>query len=78
MMTKSNAGAAEKAGKRRAGAGESADCAAGCHGADEDAGVGVVALHADAVAEDRAAGRPAARIDGDDGDGFSAAAKSRW
>ena len=32
------------------------DGAAGGHRADEDAGVGVVLLHADAVAEDRAAG----------------------
>ena len=48
------------------GARQAADGAAGGHGADEDAGVGVMLLHADAVAEDRAAGDAAAGIDRED------------
>ncbi len=69
------AGGAEEAGEQGTGAGESAGCAARGHGADEDAGIGMVALHADAIAEDRAAGCAAGGIDGDDGDGLSAAAE---
>ncbi len=51
------------------GRGEAAHGAAGGHGTDEDAGVVVVALHADAVAEEGAAGAHAGGVDGDDGDG---------
>ena len=44
------------------GARQAAGGAAGRHGADEDAGIGVVLLHADAVAQDGAAGDAAAGI----------------
>ncbi len=74
MMTKSKP-AARKRREISGGAGESAGRAARGHGADEDAGIGVMPLHADAVAEDRAAGDAAGGIDGDDGDGLSAAAE---
>ena len=48
--------------------GESAERAARRHRADEDAGVERHALHADAIAEQRAAGERRRRIDGDDAD----------
>ena len=48
-----------------------AEIAARGHGADEDAGVGVVGLHADAVAQNRAAGIGAAGVNGDDADGLA-------
>ncbi len=43
------------------------------HGADEDAGVGVMLLHADAVAQNRAAGDAAGGIDRDDRHGLALA-----
>ncbi len=52
-----------------------AGCSARGHGADEDAGVGVMAEHADAVAQDRAAGAPAGGVHRDDGGGASLAAQ---
>ena len=70
-------GGAEQARERGAGARESAGCAARGHGADEDAGIGVMALHADAVAEDRAARGAAGGIDRDDRDCLPAAAHLR-
>ena len=39
--------------------------AASRHGADEDAGVGVMIHHPDAIAEDSAAGERAGRVDGE-------------
>ena len=48
------------------GARQAAEAAARGHGADEDAGVGVVLLHADAVAQNGAAGDAAGGIDRDD------------
>ena len=54
-----------------------AEVAARRHAADEDAGVGDVRLHADAVAEDRAAGVRAGRIDRDDADGLARSAELR-
>ena len=47
---------------------EAAEVAAGRHRADEHAGVGRVVLHADAVAEDRAAAERAGRVDGEHAD----------
>ena len=44
---------------------------AGGHRADEDSGVGVVLLHADAIAQNGAAGGATARVHGEDGDGLS-------
>src|SRR5579864_8705635 len=41
----------------------------GGHAADVDAGIGVMGLHADAIAQDGAAGVRAGGIDGDDADG---------
>ena len=64
------AGGGHQAGEIGGGAGESAHGAAGGHGADEDAGVGVVLLHAYAVAEDGASGEAAGGVDGEDGDRF--------
>ena len=49
---------------------QSAEKSARGHGADEDVRVGGVALHADAVAENRAAGERAGGIHGDDADAF--------
>ena len=56
---------------------EAAEVAARRHAADEDAGVGDVRLHADAIAEDRAAGERAGRIDRDDADGLAATGAAR-
>ena len=56
---------------------QSAEVAARRHAADEDAGVGDVRLHADAIAENRAAGERAGGIDGDDADGLLGAAELR-
>ena len=47
---------------------QAAEMAARGHAADEHAGVAGVRLHADAIAEDRAAGIRAGRIDRDHGD----------
>ena len=47
---------------------ETAERAARRHAADEDVGVGSEVLHADAVAEERAVGERAGRVDGDDAD----------
>jgi hypothetical protein len=60
------------------GAGEAAETAAGGHGADEDAGVGVVLLHADAVAEDGAAADAAGGVDGEDGERLALRGGARW
>src|SRR5450759_4547159 len=51
------AGGVHEAGEIGGGAGESAQGAAGGHGTDEDPRVGVVPLHADAIAQNGAAGR---------------------
>ena len=61
MRTKSLPAASSRRAMSAGGAGQAAERAARGHGADEDAGVGVVLLHADAVAEDGAAGDAAAR-----------------
>ena len=57
------------------GTGEAACRAAGGHGADEDAAIAVMALHADAIAEDRAAGNAAGGIDSENADRLSLAAE---
>ena len=54
---------------------EAAEFATASHGADEDAGVGMMLLHADAVAEDGAVGERAGGVDGDDADGAGLAAE---
>ena len=66
------AGGVAEEGEVGGGGGDSTQAATGGHGADEDAGVGVVLHHADAVAEDGAAGEGAGGIDGEDGDAFVA------
>ena len=58
------------------GEGESAERAAGGHGARVEAGVGMAILKTDAVAENGAAGEGAGGIDGDDADGFAGFPKS--
>ena len=60
------AGGVEQVDRVARGAGEAAHGAAGGHRADEDARIGVERLHADAVAEEGAAGVGAGRIDGED------------
>ena len=57
------------------GARQAAGHAARRHRADEDAGIGVVLLHADAVAQDRAAGDAAAGVHRDDRDGLPCGAQ---
>ena len=64
------AGGVEHGGNVGGGAGQSAERAARGHAADEDSGIGVVVLHANAVAQNRAAGVGAGRVDGDDADGL--------
>ncbi len=64
------AGGVEHGGNVGGGARQSAQGAARGHAANVDAGVGEVVLHADAVAEDGAAGVRAGGIDGDDADGL--------
>ena len=54
------------------GGGQPAEAATAGHAADEDVGVAGQLLHADAVAEDRAAGEGAAGVDGDDADALVA------
>ncbi len=63
------AGGIQQRGQVRGGARQSADRAARGHGADEDARIGVVPQHADAVAQNGAAGTPAGGVDGDDAHG---------
>src|ERR1019366_284575 len=65
------AGGVHEAGEIGGGAGESAQGAAGGHGTDEDSRVGVVLLHADAIAQNGAAGNAAGGVDGEDGDGLA-------
>ena len=65
------AGGVHQAGQIGGGAGEAAHGAAGGHGTDEDSGVGVVLLHADAIAQNGAAGNAAAGVHGEDGDGLA-------
>ena len=55
---------------------EPAEMPARGHAADEDAVVADVRLHAHAIAEDRAAGERAGRIDGEDADRLAAGANS--
>ncbi len=57
--------------------GESAERAVGGHAAHEDAGVTGDVAHADAVAQDRAAGERGRRVDGDDADAAPGAADLR-
>ena len=57
------------------GAGQTAEAAAGGHGTDEDAGIGMVLLHADAVAQDGSAGAATGGVDGQNGDGFALTAQ---
>jgi hypothetical protein len=57
------------------GAGQAAGGAAGGHRPDEDAGIGVVLLHADAVAQNRAAGDAARRVHRDDRESLALAAQ---
>src|SRR5262249_61758654 len=54
---------------------QAAEMAARRHAADEDSGVARVGLHADAIAEDGAAGERAGGIDGDDSDAHAALAE---
>ena len=63
------AGRVEDEGDLARRAREAAEVAARRHAADEHAGVARVRLHADAIAEDRAAAERARRIDRDDADG---------
>ena len=56
------------------GTSQAAEESARGHGADENAGVAGVALHANAIAENSAAGVGAGGIDGDDADGLVALA----
>ena len=51
-------------------AGEAAKFATAGHGADKDAGVGMVTLHADTVTEDGSSGERARGVDGDHANGF--------
>ena len=62
------AGGVQRADGVARGGGEPADTAPAGHAADEDLGVARQLLHADAVAEDRAAGEGAAGVYGDDAD----------
>ena len=71
MRTKSLAGGVEQQRQVAVARARPPRRAARGHGADEDAGIGVVALHADAVAQDGAAGERAGGIDGDDADGLA-------
>ena len=72
-----SAGGVHQARQVGGGAGQAADGAARGHGADEDAGIGVVLLHADAVAQDGAAGDAAAGVHGEDRDGLPLLAQLR-
>ena len=63
---------AEKARERALVSATSTGCAACGHGADEYTGVGMVTLHAHAVAQVRSAGGSAGGIDREDGNRFSA------
>ena len=65
MSTTSQPGGVEHAQRLRRGRRQPAEMAAGGHRADEDALVGGVLLHADAVAEQRAAGERRRRVDGE-------------
>src|ERR1035437_3899410 len=65
------AGGVHEVGQVGGGAGQSAHGAAGGHGTYEDAGIGVVLLHAYAVAQNGAAGGAAAGVDGEDGEGLA-------
>ena len=58
------------------GASEAAEKSASGHGANENSGVAGVALHANAIAENCAAGVGAGGIDGNDADGFVAVCDS--
>ena len=69
------AGGVEQVDRVARGAGEAAHGAAGGHRADEDAGVGVEGLHADAVAQEGAAGERAGGIDGEDADRLARACR---
>jgi hypothetical protein len=66
---------AKETGQRDAGSAESALRTACCDRTDEDAGIGVVILHAYAIAENRTAGRFAGWVNRDDGDGLAATAQ---
>ena len=77
MMTMSLPGGVEDERGVARRAGQAAEVAARRHAADEDAGVAGVRLHPHAIAEDRAAGERAGRIDRDDADGLPASAESR-
>ena len=68
------AGGVEEKGDFGGGTRESAEKTAGGHGADEDAVVAGVTLHAYAITEYGAAGVRAGGIDGDDANGFVALA----
>ena len=63
------AGGIEHRGDVGGGPGQSAQRAARGHAANVNAGIGKMVLHANAVAENCAAGVGAGRIDGDDADG---------
>ena len=69
------AGGVEHQRRIGGGARQAAEMAAGGHAADEDVRVGGVRLHAQAIAEDRAAGERAGRIDGDHADGLAGRAR---
>jgi len=62
------AGGIQRADGVGGGAGQPAQTATGGHAADEDAGIASQVAHADAVAQDRAAGEGAGRVYGDDAD----------
>ena len=69
MMTMSRAGRVEHERRVAGRAGQAAEVAARRHAADEHARIAGVRLHADAVAEDGAAGERAGRIHRHDADG---------
>jgi hypothetical protein len=68
MMMGSKPASVEDVDRVQGGARHAAHGAARRHGADVDAGVEAEVRHADAVAEDGAAGERARRVDGDDAD----------
>ncbi len=60
----------EEQGHLQSGSGETTEPSAGCHRTDEDVGVGVMVQHANAIAENRAAGVGTGGIDGHNRHGF--------
>ena len=67
--------AIEQAGDVARGTSKTSEGSAGCHRTEVDTGVIVVRHHADAVAQERAAGEGAGGIDGKDGNAFALGAQ---